>query len=78
MGIELSLIRFLLTHNAKACKWQKPKIYLFYGGQTEVYVILDTNSMQVYKHGQCSDKGIFTSSNVCYSNNPCMNASILE
>lgn len=56
----------------------KIKIYLFYSLQVEVYVILDTNSMQVYKHSQYSDKGIFTSSNVCYSNNQCMNASILD
>jgi len=56
----------------------KTKIYLFYCWQTEVYVILDTNSMQVYKHSQYSDKGMFTSSNVCYSNNACMNASIVK
>lgn len=56
----------------------KTKIYLFYGWQTEVYVILDTNSIKVYEHGKYSDKATFTSSRVCYSNNPCMNASTLE
>lgn len=77
MGVELNLIRVLLMHNAKACKWQI-KIHLFYGWQIEVYITVDEDSVQAYKHSWYSDKGMFSSSNVCHSNNPCMNTFILE
>lgn len=73
MGVELNLIRVSLMYNAKVCKLQKLKSICSW--QMEVCVILGTNSMQVYKHSKCSDKGRVTSSNFCYSNNPCMTAS---
>lgn len=76
MGVEFNVIRVLLTYNAEVCKLQKLKSICL-RWQIEVRVMLDTNSMPVYKHSKCSDKGRVTSSNFCYSNNPCMNASIV-
>lgn len=73
MGVELILIRVLLLYNGKVCKFHKLRSVC--GWQMEVRVILDTNSMQVYKNSKCSEKGRVTSSNFCYSNNPCMTAS---
>lgn len=57
MGVELNLIRVSLMNNAKVCKLQKLKSICSW--QMEVCVILGTNSMQVYKHSKCSDKGSY-------------------